>query len=131
MTDKTKITRNAFIDILADMHGYEIAEAKPVKSATLQDAFDLYLSKICARHKCNREYVLGKGREKERLSLRYMLIHIMLNNHPIGLNPLTRMLGYRDHTCVMNARDAVANKLRLKDEYFTTVYNSLKHLLIV
>lgn len=115
---KTSVDINVAREALRDYVG---AEAK----SHLIDA-DLIIDTVCDFFKITKAELIGKKRNKEIVEPRMICIYLITEILNIPLQTIGDLMGGRDHTTIMNARDKIAEKVktvkRIKD-YVTDVEN--------
>ena len=115
---KTSVDMSVAREALRDYVG---AEAK----SHLIDA-DLIIDTVCDFFKLSKAELIGKKRNKEIVEPRMICIYLITEILNIPLQTIGDLMGGRDHTTIMNARDKIAEKIkttkRIKD-YVTDVEN--------
>ncbi len=64
-------------------------------------------------------------RHSDVVAYRSCLMYILTENCEISLAEIGRLLGRKDHSTVIHARDKVADFLSINDEYYTIVYSNV------
>ncbi len=87
------------------------------------------INTICEFFKVSREDLIGKKKNKEIVEPRQMCIYLMNDMLNIPLTAIGSLLGGRDHTTVMHARDKISNQIKI-NPHTKTLVNDLKSRLL-
>jgi chromosomal replication initiator protein len=83
-----------------------------VRDADESLSIDVIIDVICAYYKVQRDDLLGKKKNKEIVYPRQMCIYLITEIIPMPLASIGALMGGRDHTTVMYARDKIAQELK-------------------
>lgn len=69
------------------------------------------ISAVCARFNVAKELMISKKRDKDLVEARQICIYVMTEMMDIPLTKIGALMGGRDHTTIMHARDKIAEKV--------------------
>ena len=76
---------------------------------------DKILSAVCGYFKQKKEDILGKGKKADLVSARQICAYLMCEMLSLPLVSIGKLLGGRDHTTIMYARDKIEKLVSLND----------------
>lgn len=77
---------------------------------------DSIINCVCRYYKITKEDLIGKKKTKEIVEPRQICIYIITDMLALPLATIGAMLGGRDHTTVMHARDKIAEKIAVNQK---------------
>ncbi|MBQ8374412.1 MAG: chromosomal replication initiator protein DnaA [Clostridia bacterium] len=87
------------------------------------------LSTVCHYFKQKKEEILGKGKKADLVKARQICAYLMCEMLSLPLVSIGNILGGRDHTTIMYARDKMEELVRLNDRIAKEV-NDIKSILL-
>lgn len=90
---------------------------------------DLILNTVCNFFKVSKEDIVGKKKNKEIVEPRQMCAYLMNDMLNIPLDAIGQILGGRDHTTIMHARDKISNQVKI-NPHVRTLVNDIKSQLL-
>ena len=104
-----------------------------LKDYTENERTDLDAEKIintvCDFFKVTREDLIGKKRNKEIVEPRQLCVYLIDEMLNIPLTAIGGLLGGRDHTTIMHARDKIGNQMKI-NQHVRTLINDIKSRLL-
>jgi chromosomal replication initiator protein len=93
------------------LHGSGSLESK-ISNLTSSKINPRHLISICAKHfDVKTGDLVGKSRKKELVNARHITAYLLLTQAQLPLEEVGRLLGGRDHTSIMHARDKIHTDL--------------------
>jgi len=90
---------------------------------------DKIINTVCDFFKVTREELVGKKKNKEIVEPRQMCVYLINDMINIPLTAIGALLGGRDHTTIMHARDKIEGQLKT-NAHIRTLVNDLKSRLL-
>lgn len=87
------------------------------------------ISTVCDFFKITKEDLIGKKKNKEIVEPRQLCIYLINDMLNIPLTAIGALLGGRDHTTIMHARDKIGNQVKV-NPHIRTLVNDIKSLLL-
>jgi chromosomal replication initiator protein len=117
------------IDFVSSYFGSQNGSFSPSFTSVSPKLNSRHLLSVCAKHfNVKTGDLCGSSRKKELVTARHITAYLLLNEIKIPLKEVGDLLGGRDHTSIMHARDKVAQELttspQLK-ELINQIKNSL------
>lgn len=69
------------------------------------------ISAVCSRFNVEKDLVISKKRDKDLVEARQICIYVMTEMMDLPLTKIGAIMGGRDHTTIMHARDKIAEKV--------------------
>ena len=146
------------VDYIAQKTGTNIREMEGILSkviffsglqcrnhATMEDAYEALkdfgetertdltpekiMNTICDFFKISMEDLTGKKRNREIVEPRQMCVYLIEEMLHIPLEAIGKLLGGRDHTTIMHARDKITNQVKV-NQHIRTLINDIKSRLL-
>ena len=70
---------------------------------------------MCGYYKYKREDILGKGKKADLVKARQICAYLMCEMLSLPLISIGKVMGGRDHSTIIYARDKIADLMRLND----------------
>jgi len=96
-----------------------------------QTTANVIISKVCSYFNITNDDIISKKRNRELVEPRMYAIYLITEFLNIPLSNIGQMLGGRDHTTIMHARNKVASALQDKDARTKRVITDLSKLIRV
>lgn len=90
---------------------------------------DKIVNTVCEFFKVSREDLVGKKKNKEIVEPRQMCVYLINDMLNIPLTAIGALLGGRDHTTIMHARDKIGNQVKV-NPHVRTLVNDIKSRLL-
>ena len=90
---------------------------------------DKIINTVCDFFKVSREDLVGKKKNKEIVEPRQMCVYLINDMLSIPLTAIGALLGGRDHTTIMHARDKIGNQVKV-NPHVRTLVNDIKSRLL-
>lgn len=90
---------------------------------------DKIINTVCDFFKVTKEELTGKKRNKEIVEPRQLCIYLIDEMLNIPLTAIGMLLGGRDHTTIMHARDKIGNQVKV-NPHVRTLVNDIKSRLL-
>lgn len=90
---------------------------------------DKIINTVCNFFKVTREDLVGKKKNKEIVEPRQMCVYLINDMLNIPLTAIGTLLGGRDHTTIMHARDKIGNQVKT-NPHIRTLVNDIKSQLL-
>ena len=90
---------------------------------------DKIINTVCDFFKVTREELVGKKKNKEIVEPRQLCIYLINEMLNIPLTAIGTLLGGRDHTTIMHARDKIGNQVKV-NPHVRTLVNDIKSRLL-
>lgn len=90
---------------------------------------DKIINTVCEFFKVSKEDLIGKKKNKEIVEPRQMCVYLINEMLNIPLTTIGSLLGGRDHTTIMHARDKIGNQVKI-NPHIRTLVNDLKSRLL-
>lgn len=90
---------------------------------------DKIVNTVCEFFKVSREDLIGKKKNKEIVEPRQMCVYLINDMLNIPLTAIGALLGGRDHTTIMHARDKIGNQVKV-NPHVRTLVNDIKSRLL-
>ena len=90
---------------------------------------DKIINTVCDFFKVTREELVGKKKNKEIVEPRQLCIYLINEMLNIPLTAIGTLLGGRDHTTIMHARDKIGNQVKV-NPHIRTLVNDIKSRLL-
>ena len=87
------------------------------------------MNTVCEFFKVNKEDLVGKKKNKEIVEPRQMCVYLINDMLNIPLKAIGDLLGGRDHTTIMHARDKIGNQVKV-NPHVRTLVNDIKSRLL-
>ena len=87
------------------------------------------ISTVCDFFKVTKEDLIGKKKNKEIVEPRQLCIYLINDMLNIPLTAIGALLGGRDHTTIMHARDKIGNQVKV-NPHIRTLVNDIKSQLL-
>lgn len=87
------------------------------------------ITTVCDFFKVSKEDLLGKKKNKEIVEPRQMCIYLINDMLNIPLTAIGELMGGRDHTTIMHARDKISNQIKI-NPHVKTLVNDIKSRLL-
>ncbi|MBO5948689.1 chromosomal replication initiator protein DnaA [bacterium] len=87
------------------------------------------MNTICDFFKISMEDLTGKKRNREIVEPRQMCVYLIEEMLHIPLEAIGKLLGGRDHTTIMHARDKITNQVKV-NQHIRTLINDIKSRLL-
>ena len=87
------------------------------------------INTVCDFFKVTKEDLIGKKKNKEIVEPRQLCVYLINDMLNIPLKAIGRLLGGRDHTTMMYARDKIETQLK-SNSHIRTLINDLKSRLL-
>ena len=87
------------------------------------------ITTVCDFFKVSREDLVGKKKNKEIVEPRQLCIYLINDMLNIPLTAIGALLGGRDHTTIMHARDKIGNQMKV-NPHIRTLVNDIKSQLL-
>jgi hypothetical protein len=113
----------------ADREYHKFIHAMPSIRST-HEHIDAYTEQASILYSMPKQLIKSKSRKMEVRVLRQMIMYICNLNNIGSLREVGEYFGGRDHSTIISAKNKVRDLLDSKDPLYTSVYNSLKHLVI-
>lgn len=81
-------------------------------TSKFQTTADTIINKVCKYFNVTRDDIIGKRRNREFVEPRMFAIYLITEFMNIPLISIGQLLGGRDHTTIMHARNKISNQLR-------------------
>ena len=90
---------------------------------------DKIINTVCDFFKVTREELVGKKKNKEIVEPRQLCVYLINEMLNIPLTAIGTLLGGRDHTTIMHARDKIGNQVKI-NPHIRTLVNDIKSRLL-
>lgn len=90
---------------------------------------DLILNTVCNFFKVSKDDIVGKKKNKEIVEPRQLCAYLMNDMLNIPLDAIGKILGGRDHTTIMHARDKISTQVKI-NPHVRTLVNDIKSQLL-
>lgn len=90
---------------------------------------DKIINTVCDFFKVSRSDLVGKKKNKEIVEPRQMCVYLINDMLNIPLTAIGTLLGGRDHTTIMHARDKIGNQVKT-NPHIRTLVNDIKSRLL-
>jgi len=87
------------------------------------------ITTVCDFFKVTKDDLLGKKKNKEIVEPRQMCIYLINDMLNIPLTAIGELMGGRDHTTIMHARDKISNQIKI-NPHVKTLVNDIKSRLL-
>ena len=87
------------------------------------------INTVCDFFKVTKEEIVGKKRNKEIVEPRQLCVYLIDEMLNIPLQAVGDLLGGRDHTTIMHARDKISNQVKI-NPHIRTLVNDIKSRLL-
>lgn len=87
------------------------------------------INTVCDFFKVTKEDLIGKKKNKEIVEPRQLCIYLINDMLSIPLTAIGSLLGGRDHTTIMHARDKISNQIKI-NPHIRTLVNDIKSRLL-
>lgn len=87
------------------------------------------LDVVCKYYNVSKQDIIGKKRNKEIVEPRQICIYLINEFLTLPLASIGELLGGRDHTTIIHARDKIAEELKINKK-IKTIINDLKSLVL-
>lgn len=116
---KTHTTMADAYEALKDLGETERTDLTPEK----------IINTVCDFFKVTKEDIIGKKRNREIVEPRQMCVYLIDEMLNIPLQAVGDLLGGRDHTTIMHARDKIGNQMK-SNQHIRTLINDIKSRLL-
>lgn len=117
------------IDFVQNYFGSPSGSQSPSFNSFSPKLNSRHLLSVCAKHfNIKTGDLCGSSRKKELVTARHITAYLLLNELKIPLKEVGDLLGGRDHTSIMHARDKVASELNTSPQ-LKEVINQIKNSL--
>ena len=116
---KTHTTMDDAYEALKDLGETERTDLNPEK----------IINTVCDFFKVTKEDIIGKKRNREIVEPRQMCVYLIDEMLNIPLQAIGDLLGGRDHTTIMHARDKISNQMK-SNQHMKTLINDIKSRLL-
>ena len=116
---KTHTTMDDAYEALKDLGETERTDLTPEK----------IINTVCDFFKVTKEDIVGKKRNREIVEPRQMCVYLIDEMLNIPLQAVGDLLGGRDHTTIMHARDKISNQMK-SNQHIRTLINDIKSRLL-
>jgi len=116
---KTHTTMADAYEALKDLGETERTDLTPEK----------IINTVCDFFKVTKEDIVGKKRNREIVEPRQMCVYLIDEMLNIPLQAVGDLLGGRDHTTIMHARDKIGNQMKT-NQHMKTLINDIKSRLL-
>ena len=117
------------IDFVQSYFGSSSGSSTPSFNSFSPKLNSRHLLSVCAKHfNIKTGDLCGSSRKKELVTARHITAYLLLNELKIPLKEVGDLLGGRDHTSIMHARDKVASELNTSPQ-LKEVINQIKNSL--
>lgn len=100
------------IDFVQSYLGSQNSNSISVFSSTSPKINSRHLLSVCAKHfNLKTGDLCGSSRKKELVTARHITAYLLINEIKLPLKEVGELLGGRDHTSIMHARDKIASEL--------------------
>lgn len=86
-------------------------------------SLEVLLTDVCVALGMPLHEVVGKNRKREVVICRHIFCYVAYLKTPNSLKTIGELLGNRDHTTVINAREVVKDLMQTEDEKFMAAWN--------
>ncbi len=90
---------------------------------------DKIINTVCDFFKVTKEDLVGKKKNKEIVEPRQLCVYLINDMLNIPLTAIGALLGGRDHTTIMHARDKIGNQVKV-NPHIRTLVNDIKSQLL-
>ena len=87
------------------------------------------INRVCEFYKVNKKDILGKKKNKEFVEPRQICIYLIYDMMSLPLDKIGQLIGGRDHSTVIYARDKISELIKMNNKLATEV-NDIKNMLL-
>jgi len=123
------LSKNIPVIDLQFIQGFFDPSQQIQSSNSLSKTNPRHLISVCAKFfNFKTGDLLGKSRQKDLVFARHLTAYILLNEIKLPLKEVGRLLGNRDHTSIMHARDKITRDIINNNQLLSTI-NQIKQSL--